>query len=79
MNTEKIGLHPFLKCLGTEGPNKTDDSSEKFHAEGRGVIFNPKIYVADFWNFKQGFLGIKLMKRISGFRVRFFNNCIDIN
>ena len=23
---------------------------------GRGVIFNPKTYVADFGNFKQGFL-----------------------
>ena len=22
---------------------------------GRGVIFNPKIYIADFGNFKQGF------------------------
>ena len=42
---------------------------------GRGVIFNPKIYVADFGNFKQGFLSIKLIKRrvISGFRVCFFS------
>ena len=48
---------------------------------GGGIIFNPKIYVADFGNFKQGFLSIKLIKRrvISGFRVCFFNNCIDIN
>ena len=46
-----------------------------------GGIFNPKIYVADFGNFKQGFLSMKLIKRrvISGFRVCFFNNCIDIN
>ena len=48
---------------------------------GRGIIFNPKIYIADFENFKQGFLSMKLIKRrvISGFRVCFFNNCIDIN
>ena len=45
------------------------------------VIFNPKIYIADFGNFKQGFLSMKLIKRrvTSGFRVCFFNNCIDIN
>ena len=41
----------------------------------------PKIYVVDFGNFKQGFLSMKLIKRrvSSGFRVCFFNNCIDIN
>ena len=40
---------------------------------GGGVIFNPKIYIADFGNFKQGFLSMKLIKRIviSGFRVCF--------
>ena len=51
-------------------------------SKGGGVIFNPKIYVTDFGNFKQGFLRMKLIKRrvISGFRVCFFfNNCIDIN
>ena len=62
MNTEKIGLHPFLKCLGTDGHNKTDDSSEKFHAEGRGVIFNPKIYVADFWAFSAKILNMNLQE-----------------
>ena len=38
-----------------------------------GVIFNPKIYLADFGNFKQAFLSMKLIKRrvISGFRVCF--------
>ena len=48
---------------------------------GGGVIFNPKNYVADFGNLKQGFLSMKLIKRRvnSGFRVCFFNNCIDIN
>ena len=53
----------------------------KVPKRGRGVIFNPKIYIAVFGNFKQGFLSKKLIKRrvISGFRVCFFNNCIDIN
>ena len=32
-------------------------------SKGGGVIFNPKIYVADFGNFKQGFLSMKLIKR----------------
>ena len=40
---------------------------------GGGVIFNPKIYVADFGNFKQGLLSMKLIQgEISGFRVCFF-------
>ena len=48
---------------------------------GRGVIFNPKIHIADFGNFKQGFLSMKLIQK-SNFRVQgmfFFNNCIDKN
>ena len=36
---------------------------------GGGVIFNPKIYVADFGNFKQGFLTMKLIQK-SIFRVQ---------
>ena len=49
--------------------------------KGGGRISNPKIYIADFGNFKQGLLGMELIKRrvTSGFRVCFFNNCIDIN
>ena len=47
---------------------------------GGGVIFNLKIYVADLGNFKQGFLIMKLIQIvISGFRVCFFNNCIEKN
>ena len=48
---------------------------------GGGGIFNPKIYVADFGNFKQGFLSMKLIKRrvISGFRVCFVLILTDIN
>ena len=41
VNTEKIVLHLFLKNLGTDGLNKTDDSSERFQ-RGVGVIFNTK-------------------------------------
>ena len=33
-----------------------------------GGIFNPKIYVADFGNFKQGFLSMKLIQK-SKFKV----------
>ena len=34
------------------GATKSDEFSEKFQG---GAIFNPKIYIADFGNFKQGF------------------------
>ena len=40
--------------------------------------FQLKIYVADFGSFKQGFLIIKLQV-ISGFRIYFFDNCIEKN
>ena len=45
-----------------------------------GVIFNPEIYIADFGNFKQGFLSMKLIQN-SNFRVQgmFFNNCIVLH
>ena len=39
-------------------------------AEGGGVIFNPKIYIADFGNFKQGFFEQEIDKKISNFRVQ---------
>ena len=49
------------------------DGDGRGGGEGGG-IFNPNIYTADFGNFKQGFLSLKLIKRrvISGFRVFFF-------
>ena len=61
--------------LGRDGCTKSDEFSEKF--QRGGVIFNPKIYVADFGNFKQGFLSMKLIQK-SNFRVQgmFFNNCM---
>ena len=65
------------QVLGTGDATKTDEFSVP--KEGWGH-FQSKNYVADFGNFEQGFLSMKLMKRrvISGFRVCFFNNCIDI-
>ena len=49
-------------------------------SKGEGVIFNPKIYISDFGNFKQGFLIMKLIQN-SNFRAQgvFFNNCIEKN
>ena len=44
----------------------------------KSAIFNPKIYAADFGNFKQGFLIIKLQV-ISGFRICFSDNCSENN
>ena len=48
---------------------------------GGGVIFNPTIYIADFGNFKQGFLSMKLIQKkvITGFRVCFVLILTDIN
>ena len=62
-----------------KGFTKSDDFSES--SKGGEIIFSPKIYIADFGNFKQGFLSMKLIKSrvISGFRVCFFNNCIEKN
>ena len=44
----------------------TDEFLKKFQG---GVIFNPKTYVADFGNFKQDFLIMKLIQK-SNFRVQ---------
>ena len=38
-------------------------------SKGGGVIFNPKIYIADFGSLKQGFLSMKLIQK-SNFRVQ---------
>ena len=45
-------------CFGKGKYTKSDEFLEQFQGGGR-VIFNPKIYVADFRNFKQGFLIMK--------------------
>ena len=41
-----------LLNLGTGGPTKPDEFSEKFQRGGGGVISNPKIYIADFCHYK---------------------------
>ena len=51
-----------------EGSCCPDEFSEKCQ-RGGGVIFNPKTYIADFGNFKQGFLSMKLIQK-SDFRVQ---------
>ena len=51
-----------------KGPaTKSDEFSEKCQMGEGGVIFNPKTYVVDFGNFKQGFLSMKLIQN-SNFR-----------
>ena len=44
---------------------------------GRRIVSNPKNYVADFGNFKQGFLSMKLIQK-SNFRVQgmFFSTIV---
>ena len=54
------------QALGKDPATKSDDFLEK--CQGGGVIFNPKIYIADFGNFKQGFLSMILIQN-SNFRV----------
>ena len=51
-----------------------------FWKSAKGVIFNPKIYIADFGNSEEGFLSMKLIQK-SNFRVQvcFLNNCIEKN
>ena len=60
--------------FGKGQATKLDEYSEKCQRGGGAVIYNPKIYIADFGDFKQVFLSMKLIKRrvISGFRVCFF-------
>ena len=42
-------------ALGTGGHTKADEFSEKFQSGGRGVIFNPKLYVVDFGPLNRAF------------------------
>ena len=64
------------KILGVEMPprlrkgyTKSDDFSES--SKGGEVIFSPKIYIADYGNFKQGFLSMKsIQKRVSVFHTK---------
>ena len=58
----------FNTTLGTSHATKSDKFSEKFQGGG-GVIFNAEIYIADFGDFKQVFLSMKLIQK-SNFRVQ---------
>ena len=49
-------------------PNRMNFWKGDKEGGGRG-IFNPKNYVTDFGNFKQGFLSIKLLQK-SNFRAQ---------
>ena len=51
---EKLFLFPLYGPLGKDPATKSDEFLEKCQ-RGGGVIFNPKIYIADFWNFKLDF------------------------
>ena len=59
VKTFLISVHQFLDLkyygiifqLGKDPATKSDEFLEK-RQRGRGVIFNPKIYVADFGNLK---------------------------
>ena len=76
-----VKLHNLLSSWGGEWRYQIGWIFGKVPRGGAGAICNQKIYTADFGNFKQGFVSMKLIKRrvISWFRVCFFNNCIDIN
>ena len=51
-----------MSSVKGKGPaTKTDEFLEKCQRGGGGVIFNQKIYVVDFGNFKQGFLSVNLI------------------
>ena len=41
--------------VGKDPATKLDEFLEKCQRGRGGVIFNPKIYIVDFGNFKQGF------------------------
>ena len=64
MELVMIMMELVIYLLGKSGATKSDEFSEKFQ-RGAGVIFNQK---ADFGNFKQGFLSMKLVQK-SKFRV----------
>ena len=55
--------------LGKDPATKLNEFLEKCQ-RGGGVHFQSKVYIADFGNFKQGFLSMKLIKKISNFRVQ---------
>ena len=71
MRLGKISTKYEKKCpkLGTGHASMSDKFSEKYQRGTGGVIFNPKINIADLGNFKQGFLIMKSIQK-SNFRVQ---------
>ena len=67
MQIKNLGNTLFV-LLGKDGCAKSDGTFGKV-PKGGEVIFNQKIYVADFGNFKQGFLSMKLIQS-GNFRVQ---------
>ena len=55
-------LYNMVEKQNVAPATKSDEVLEKCQ-RGGGVIFSPKIYVADFGNFRQGFLSMKLIKK----------------
>ena len=66
-SSKKIIGNGVISDLGKGPGTKSDEFSGK--CQRGGLIFNPKIYVADFGNFKQGFLSMNLIQN-SNFRVQ---------
>ena len=60
---------PGCLQLGKGRATKSDEFSEKCQM-GEGGIFNPKIYIANFGNFKQGYLSSMEFIQYSNFRVQ---------
>ena len=51
-----------MSALGMPYISKTDEFSEKFR-RGEGVIFHPKIYIADFCHYRRYF-GHEFQKKL---------------
>ena len=70
----------YLKVDTTKGRDPLPNQMIFWKSCKGGVIFNPKIYVADYGNFEQDFWIMKLIQK-SNFRVQgmLFNNCIEKN
>ena len=58
-----------MPFTGNGPATKSDEFLEKCQGGG-GVIFNPKTYIAEFQNFKQGFLSMKLIQKKCKFRAQ---------
>ena len=64
LTTKQIVADLGYPLLGKDPANKLDEFLEKCQmgGGGGGGVFNPKINAADFGNYKQGFLIMKLIQ-----------------